>query len=216
MASQSGRYGALVRSGEDEHGEFDGQVAAATRGDRVAVARVLAIVRPLVLRYCRARLGRTEGGFAAADEVAHEVCMAVLTGLSRNQAQGRPLWEFVYGVAVHQVADARRVGGHRRRAPAGELSEVPPVVPRPERGLSWWEAGAAPGGLLEVLPAYQREIVVLRVVVGLSVRQTAQALGCDAGTVRVAQHRAMARLRAAIAETLESSQPPHWSEAGPT
>ena len=49
--------------------------------------------------------------------------------------------------------------------------------------------------LLEVLPAKQREIVVLRVVVGLSAEETADAVGSTPGAVRVAQHRALARLR---------------------
>ncbi len=53
--------------------------------------------------------------------------------------------------------------------------------------------------LLKVLPAKQREIVVLRVVVGLSAEETADAVGSTPGAVRVAQHRALARLRAALA-----------------
>nr|CTQ93138.1 RNA polymerase sigma-70 factor [Kibdelosporangium sp. MJ126-NF4] len=49
--------------------------------------------------------------------------------------------------------------------------------------------------LLDVLPDKQREIVVLRVVVGLSAEETAEAVGSTPGAVRVAQHRALARLR---------------------
>ena len=49
--------------------------------------------------------------------------------------------------------------------------------------------------LLRVLPDKQREIVVLRVVVGLSAEETAATVGSTPGAVRVAQHRALARLR---------------------
>jgi len=49
--------------------------------------------------------------------------------------------------------------------------------------------------LLRILPDKQREIVVLRVVVGLSAEETADAVGSTPGAVRVAQHRALARLR---------------------
>ena len=49
--------------------------------------------------------------------------------------------------------------------------------------------------LLEVLPDKQREIVVLRVVVGLSAEEVAEAVGSTPGAVRVAQHRALTRLR---------------------
>lgn len=49
--------------------------------------------------------------------------------------------------------------------------------------------------LLEILPAKQREILILRVVVGLSAEETAAAVGATPGAVRVAQHRALQRLK---------------------
>ena len=55
--------------------------------------------------------------------------------------------------------------------------------------------------LLSVLPAKQREILTLRIVVGLSAEETAEAVGSTPGAVRVAQHRALARLKSEIAGT---------------
>lgn len=52
--------------------------------------------------------------------------------------------------------------------------------------------------LLDLLPGKQREILILRIVVGLSAEETAEAVGSTAGAVRVAQHRALARLKSAI------------------
>uniref|UniRef100_UPI0039BEDF8B sigma factor-like helix-turn-helix DNA-binding protein n=1 Tax=Lentzea alba TaxID=2714351 RepID=UPI0039BEDF8B len=49
-----------------------------------------------------------------------------------------------------------------------------------------------------VLPERLREILVLRVVVGLSAEQTAEAVGSTPSAVRLAQHRALVRLREAI------------------
>lgn len=49
--------------------------------------------------------------------------------------------------------------------------------------------------LLEAVSDKQREILHLRVVVGLSVEETAEAVGSTPGAVRVAQHRALNRLR---------------------
>ena len=50
--------------------------------------------------------------------------------------------------------------------------------------------------LLAILPEKQREILILRVVVGMSAEETAEAVGSTAGAVRVAQHRALAKLKA--------------------
>ena len=54
--------------------------------------------------------------------------------------------------------------------------------------------------LLNQLPAHQRELLILRVAVGLSAEETGTALGMSAGAVRVAQHRALSRLRALAGE----------------
>jgi len=49
--------------------------------------------------------------------------------------------------------------------------------------------------LLARLPENQRELLLLRVVSGLSAEETGNVLGMSPGAVRVAQHRALARLR---------------------
>lgn len=53
------------------------------------------------------------------------------------------------------------------------------------------------------LPRRQREIVVLRWFVGLSVSETAAELGCAQGTVKSLTHKAMARLRETFDDSLE-------------
>ena len=57
--------------------------------------------------------------------------------------------------------------------------------------------------LLDLLPPAQRELLVLRVAVGLSAEETGAVLDMTAGAVRVAQHRALARLRV-LAEEAET------------
>ena len=53
--------------------------------------------------------------------------------------------------------------------------------------------------LLARLPASQRRLLLLRVVAGLSAEDTGHVLGMSPGAVRVAQHRALIRLRALAA-----------------
>src|SRR5690349_18768380 len=72
-----GLLAAMTTSGDG----LDASVSAAVEGDPRAIERVLASIRPLVVRYCRARVGRQERNFASADDVAQEVCLAVLTAL---------------------------------------------------------------------------------------------------------------------------------------
>lgn len=55
--------------------------------------------------------------------------------------------------------------------------------------------------LLNTLPSTQREVLLLRVIVGLSAAETAMALSLTAGSVRVLQHRAITALRNRLAAT---------------
>ena len=48
---------------------------------------------------------------------------------------------------------------------------------------------------VDALPQLQRDVLLLRTVVGLSVDETADALGRAVGSVRVAHHRALQKLR---------------------
>lgn len=178
----------------------DELVVAAMTGDRDAVGRVLATIRPLVVRYCRARLGRTDRSSVSADDVAQEVCVAVLTALPGYRIQGRPFLAFVYGVASHKVIDAHRAATRNRAEPVAELPDSTEVADGPEQRAMRGELSEEMGRLLDQLPDKQREILVLRVIVGLSAEETAEAVGSTPGAVRVAQHRALARLRKSMPE----------------
>jgi RNA polymerase sigma-70 factor (ECF subfamily) len=152
----------------------------------------------MVVRYCRARVGRQERTFASADDVAQEVCLAVLTALPGYRDQGRPFLAFVYGIAAHKVADAHRTAGRNRTEPVAEIPDEPEPSAGPEQWALRRELNGQLNELLCILPDKQREIVVLRVVVGLSAEETAEAVGSTPGAVRVAQHRALSRLRKAL------------------
>jgi RNA polymerase sigma-70 factor, ECF subfamily len=175
-------------------------VLRAMAGDRDAVQDVITTIRPMVVRYCRARLGRFDRSSTSADDVAQEVCLAVLTALPGYRVQGRPFLAFVYGIASHKVIDAHRAATRNRAEPVSDVPDRVESADGPEQHALRVELSGAMGRLLDKLPAKQREILVLRVVVGLSAEETAEAVGSTPGAVRVAQHRALARLRTAASE----------------
>jgi RNA polymerase sigma-70 factor (ECF subfamily) len=126
-------------------------VRRAVAGDTGAVSRVLAQIRPIVVRYSLARLGHVGAGGATAEDVAQEVCVAVLRALPRFTDQGRPFLAFVYGIAARKVADACRAASRDRTDSVAEVGTV---------------------------------------------------LGMTGGAVRLAQYRALTRLRAVAGDTL--------------
>jgi RNA polymerase sigma-70 factor (ECF subfamily) len=181
-------------------------VTAAMTGDRDAVARLLEVLRPLVARYCRGRLGSVNRSFLSADDVAQEVCLAVLGALPNYRVQGRPFLAFVYGIAAHKVIDAHRAVTRARADPVEVVPDTVETEAGPEQHAMRGELSGQLRVLLEELPEKQREILVLRIVVGLSAEETAEIVGATAGAVRVAQHRALTRLRKSVPRDLVQGQ----------
>lgn len=172
-------------------------VPAARRGETEASTQLLAHVRHMAHRYAGARLGTYPAAAQTADDVAQEVCIAVLSALPGYEDRGLPFEAFVYRVASHKVADARRahaqapVTADHVESPVFDAEVAGPehhVVERDEASRAW--------SMLDHLSARQRDVLVLRVAVGLSVQETADTLDISAVSVRVTQLRAIRALRA--------------------
>jgi RNA polymerase sigma-70 factor (ECF subfamily) len=167
-------------------------VLRAQQGSNAAVRDLLAQVRPAVLRYAVARLGRRD----VAEDVTQEVCLAVLTGLSRYEDTGRPFRSYVFAIAAHKVADAHR-SSYRGAVAVPDVPDTPDDAPGPEEQALRNDDARAAHALLGTLPDDQRELLLLRVAAGLSAEEVGAVLGMSPGAVRVAQHRALNKLRAA-------------------
>jgi RNA polymerase sigma-70 factor, ECF subfamily len=179
---------------------LEGLVPAAVAGDRRAQERLLAEIHPMVQRYCRGRLGRAEAVIGSADDVAQEVCVAVISALPHYEIKGLSFRAFVYGIAAHKVTDAFRAIGRNRSDPVADLPDAPVLHDGPEQQLLVAELTERLGHLLHRLTPRQREVLVLRIAVGLSAEETAQAVGSTPGAVRVTQHRALGRLRSMLGD----------------
>jgi RNA polymerase sigma-70 factor (ECF subfamily) len=181
--------------GEGDPPVLEGLLRGAVAGEPWARERLLEEIHPLVLRYCRARLGRQETVIGAADDVAQEVCLAVVNALPTYTLRGLSFRAFVYGIAAHKVTDAFRAIGRNRAEPMADLPDSQVVQDGPEHRLLQVELTERLGALLHRLTPRQREVLVLRIAVGLSAEETALVVGSTPGAVRVTQHRALNRLR---------------------
>ncbi len=179
--------------------ELDVIVGRAVAGDAVAVGALLGHIHPIIVRYCRARVSNGHRSLMTADDIAQEVCMAVLNALPHYRREGRPFLAFVYGIASNKIVDAHRAAGRSRSNPVAEFPDVVSGDPNPEQVVVDAAVATKMHELMRHLPANQREILIMRVGAGMSADETAQALGTSAGAVRVAQHRALAKLRQIVA-----------------
>lgn len=175
-------------------GNLDSVAAAAAAGDTLATHELLTYLRPIMVRYCRGKLGRVRP-VNSPDDVAQEVCLAVFRALPTYRHLGRPFLSFVFGVAAHKVADVHRAAARDRSLPTADTPDMPDIKESPEQITLRRELVEQTGGLLRTLLPRQRQILIMRVVLGMSAQETAEAVGTTPDAVRVAQHRALSRLR---------------------
>lgn len=168
----------------------------AIAGDPRAVAELLRTVYPYVLRYARARIGG--GKMPTPEDVAQEVCLAVANSLQRYDDRGRPFLAYVYGIASNKVADAHRAMSRDQTFPTDEVPETHATDVTPEDWALTLAGSNRIRGLLDGLSDKARDIIILRVIEGFSAEETAALVGSTPGAVRVAQHRALATLRAKV------------------
>ncbi|MFK0248393.1 RNA polymerase sigma factor ShbA [Amycolatopsis azurea] len=179
---------------------LDPLVMAAKTGDPDAVHALLAVVKPMLVRYCRARMGGRDLSYLSADDVAQEVCLAVFKMLPVYEDRGGSFLYLVRAIAANKVADAFRVVSRDRSDPVAELPEAGSARNEPENHMLGVDLGARLGRLVARLPMSQREVLTLRIVVGMTAGETAAALGLTPGNVRVKQHRGLVKLRELMKE----------------
>lgn len=179
-------------------------VVPAVQGLPGARAAILRLVRPMVLQYCRPRLRGLEGGLGSAEDVTQEVCVAVLQSLPRYVPRQLPFKSFVLGIASNKIADAFRAQGRVKAHPVADLPEPVVETGGPEDLALHHELVETLGELLERLSPRRRQVLRLRLLMGLTAAETAAIVGSTEGAVRVEQHRALERMRELGRELLDS------------
>lgn len=166
---------------------------AAQAGDEVAMAGLFRALNPPLLRYLRHRAPDV------AEDLASECWLALAKVLATFPGEADDLRAWLFGVARRQVANHWRGRSRQpqfvRDEPPLEALSVPDAADVVVAAMSAQEAIET---LLHGLPDEHAEIVLLRVVAGLSVEQVAELLGKRPGAVRVTQHRVLRRLAARL------------------
>lgn len=183
---------------EPEGEDFLALVDAALAGDRAVINDLLRTLEPAITRVCRGRIGRSQGTFASADDVAQEVLLAVFHALDTYRGQNTRFRAFVFGIARNKINDYFRKVGREQHAQLDDAPDVAEHRAGPETAALRSEQGSEVSTLVNSLPTRQRDVLVLRVAVGYSVKETATALCTTDGAVRVTQSRALANLRSRI------------------
>ena len=153
-----------------------------------ADADLLVELRPLVVRTVRLTVG---AGSAVAEDAAQEALVELARSLPRLRER-RAARAFAARVAMRvALRTARRERrfaffGLREREPPADLGHTAPELIDLKQAF-------------DRLPARQRATAVLRLYVGLTEEETAEALQCSVGTVKSQLHDARRSLAAYLA-----------------
>jgi RNA polymerase sigma-70 factor (ECF subfamily) len=166
---------------------FDAVIAAARTGADWALAALYRQFQPAILRYLRARVPGQE------EDVASDVWLAAARGLSGFEGGESDFGRWIFTIARRRAVDLGRKS-QRRRTDAADPEDFANVAGGvdPQEALAARAAGDdAVARIVALLPKAQADVVLLRVVAGLSVTEVAEVLGCSANRVSVTQHRAL-------------------------
>lgn len=174
--------------------ELAALVRRAQGGDARAADELIRRLRPRIFAYVLARVGRRE----EAEDVTQEACLALASALADFDATTGKFTSFVFGIASNKVLMSQRSRGRRPEVPVAELPDERSRAPGPAEQYERDESLRSLLAQLDGLPERHRDVLLLRVVAGLSAEETADALGTSAANVRVIQHRALSSLRATL------------------
>jgi RNA polymerase sigma-70 factor (ECF subfamily) len=167
-------------------------------GDTEAFADLYRRYRGPVLRFVRYRLpGQT---LTLAEDLTHDVFVRALRGLANVTWQGRDPQAWLVTIARNLVADYFKSARQRLEHSVGDIHDHDRVDadPSPARQLIAAEVAAALRTAIDGLSPEQRQCVELRYFAGLTVAETAAAMGRNDGAVKALQYRAVRALARAL------------------
>ena len=170
--------------------EFPELLAAARAGQGWAFERLYGVFAPVVTGYLRLQ------GSPDADDVTNEVFFSAFRSIGSFSGDEGNFRSWLFTIAHRRLTDERRRLGRRPRL-ADQRDSPGPEVKGGDveedtlRRLSTERVQQ----LCERLAPDQRDVLLMRMVSGLSIEQTAEALGKSSAAVKALQRRAVEAVR---------------------
>lgn len=166
-------------------------VAMAQRGDVEAVGALYDQHYPAILRYLWARVS----GRQIAEDLAGDVFRRMLVGLPRYRPMGLPFRAWLFRIAHNTLVDHYRQNSSRTSVALIETDHQSQSQADPAALVEQAMTIEQVGRLLMKLDQAQRDVLALRFLSGLSLKETALALGKTEDSIKASQRRGLMALR---------------------
>lgn len=134
-------------------------------------------------------------GVQEPDDVASEVFLSAFRTLGRFNGDESAFRSWLFTIAHRRIVDTRRRASRRVEERALDGTVEPGSEPGPEPEVLDRLAEERVRTLCDRLVADQRDVLLLRLVGGVTVEEAAAALGKSAGAVKALQRRGLVALR---------------------
>ena len=151
-----------------------------------------------VFRYIWARVSNQQ----VAEDLTGEVFIRMVTNLNKYRPSGAPFVSWLYRIARNLIIDDHRKAANRYEVfpieRAGHISrEEKSITVMVEDRLFIEQVQNA----LQKLKPLKQDVLILRFIVGLPLKEVADILGKTTGSIKVTQHRALKELRIILETT---------------
>ena len=181
-----------MRSGSDAQPSVDEAVGRAQKGDAAAFAVLYEDYYDRIFRYVSFKTGNS----LEAEDITAEVFVKMLESIDSFKWQGYQFSSWLFRIAHNLVVDHFRKRGRRHivaldDAPAAATEYDPDLDRKLDVDMSMVPVQEAMKDLTDL----QREVISLRFAAGLSVAETARAVGKKDNAVKALQHAGIKKLR---------------------
>jgi RNA polymerase sigma-70 factor (ECF subfamily) len=168
--------------------EFDRLLLLARSGSTWAWSQLYAELAGPVLGYLRLR------GAAEPEDLLSEVFLAMVRGLDSFVGDSRQFRSWVFTIAHRRMIDERRARGKR---PVELRGEVEPAIAAEDPATQVIDRLTDEEiiGLVNALTPEQRDVLLLRLLAGLTIGEIAAAVGKTTGAVKALQRRGLQALQ---------------------
>ncbi len=183
-------------------GQVDTLLAAASTGAGWAFEAIYRHFAPRVVGYLRTQ------GVREPEDLCSEVFISVFRGLGDFKGGDNEFRAWLFTIAHHRVIDDRRRASRRRvEVNCEELPDAGGPADTEAEAIEAVEADNV-ARLVDRLPNDQRDVLLMRLVGDLSVRDVANAVGKSEGAVKSLQRRGVNRLRKLLNEEISMEAAP--------
>ena len=186
-----------MRSGSDVQPSVEEAVGRAQKGDAAAFAVLYEDYYDRIFRYVSFKTGNS----LEAEDITAEVFVKMLESIDSFRWQGYQFSSWLFRIAHNLVVDHFRKRGRRHivaldDAPAAATEYNPDLDRKLDVDMSMAPVREAMKDLTDL----QREVISLRFAAGLSVAETARAVGKKDNAVKALQHAGIKKLRGILSD----------------